>query len=142
MIVEQMMSKTVVTVELDDSLKAVKEIFDNVSFHHLLVIDHGKLCGVISDRDLLKAISPNVGAISETYKDKATLDKKVHQIMTRNPTTLFSASGIYDAIDIFNSHAISCIPVVDKENVPVGILSWRDILKVIGANHNKSSGKK
>ena len=72
------MTKKVVTVEMDDSLRLVKEIFDNVSFHHLLVVDGGKLYGVISDRDLLKNLSPNIGTVAETSRDLAALNKKAH----------------------------------------------------------------
>jgi acetoin utilization protein AcuB len=133
MSVEKIMSKTVVTVEMDDSLKVVKDIFDNTGFHHLLVIESGKLFGVISDRDLLKSLSPNVGTISETLKDAATLNKRAHQIMTRKPVTLAANANIYDAIDVFNNHDISCLPIVDDERKPIGILSWRDILKALAS---------
>ena len=136
--VNKIMTHSIVTVEMDDSLKTVKDIFDSVSFHHLLVLDAGKLFGIVSDRDLLKAISPNIGLASETEKDLATLNKKVHQILSRKPITVSSQSDIYDAIAIFNENRISCIPVVDDNNVPVGILSWRDILKVIGTKRKKS----
>ncbi len=127
--VEKIMSKTVVTVEMDDSLSVVKDIFDNAHFHHLLVVESEKLFGVISDRDLLKALSPYIGTASETERDAATLNKKAHQIMTRKPVVVGQSAGIYDAIEIFNNHNISCIPVVDDEFKPVGIISWRDILK-------------
>ena len=134
MIIEKIMSKNVVTVEMDDSLKVVKDIFDNTRFHHLLVVESGKLFGVISDRDLLKALSPNIGTASETTRDLAALNKRAHQILTRKPITLSPKSGIYDAIEIFNNHSISCIPVVDEEHKPIGLISWRDILKVIEEN--------
>ncbi len=127
--VEKIMSKTVVTVEMDDSLKVVKEIFDKVRFHHLLVVESGILLGVISDRDLLKALSPNIGSAAETADDLATLNRRAHQIMTRKPITLSRKAGIHDAIEIFNNHRISCIPVVDEERKPVGIISWRDVLR-------------
>ncbi len=129
--VEKIMSKRVVTVEMDDSLKAVKEIFDNVRFHHLLVVASGKLFGVISDRDLLKALSPNIGTIVETARDTITLNKRVHQIMTSELVTLTPGADISEAIEIFNNHNISCIPIVDDKDKPVGIISWRDIIKAI-----------
>ena len=129
--VEKIMSKHVATVKMDDSLKSVKEIFDNVSFHHLLVVESDKLYGVVSDRDLLKAISPNIGTNSETSRDTVTLNKRVHQIMTSKLVTLTPDAEISDAIEIFNNHNISCIPVVDDKNKPVGIISWRDIIKAI-----------
>ena len=131
------MSKTIITVEMDDSLMIVKEIFDNVSFHHLLVVESGKLFGVISDRDLLKALSPKIGTAAETPRDLATLNKKAHQILSRKPVTLSPDATIYEAIEIFNSHNISCIPVVDEDSKPMGIISWRDIFRAIESRRNK-----
>lgn len=129
--IEKVMSKNVVTVNFDDTLHIVKEIFDNTHFHHLLVIESGQLYGVISDRDLLKAIHPNIGTAAETTKNTTTLNKKVHQVMTRKLVTLTGSATVYDAIDIFNNNGLSCIPVIDDKNRVVGIISWRDILKVI-----------
>lgn len=127
--IREIMSTTVVSVGLDDKLARVKDLFDHNRFHHLLVVDAEQLCGVVSDRDLLKAISPNLGTIAETAKDLATLEKKVHQIMTRKPIVLHADSSVDDAIQLFNKHRISCLPVVDSENKPIGIVSWRDLLK-------------
>jgi len=133
MTVQSIMSRRVVTVELDDKLGAVKEIFDNLHFHHVLVVEDGKLLGVVSDRDLLKALSPNLGTSTESFKDTATLSKRVYQIMSREPITLHPEASVQDAVDVFNSHRISCIPIVDDDDTPVGILSWRDILRAIAA---------
>jgi acetoin utilization protein AcuB len=131
MIVQDIMSRRVVTVELDDKISAVKEIFDNLKFHHVLVVEDGVLLGVVSDRDLLKALSPNIGTSTESYKDTATLNKRVHQIMSREPSRLHPEATLLEAINVFNTHTISCIPIVDHADRPVGILSWRDILKAL-----------
>ena len=133
MSVKKIMSTAIVTVEMDDRLKTVKEIFGSVRFHHLLVVESDKLVGVLSDRDLLKALSPRIGTPAETEDDSASLNKRVHQIMTRRPVVLKPDSTIYEAIEVFNKHNISCIPIVDDDNIPVGIVSWRDILKQIGS---------
>ena len=127
--VHRIMSVSPVTVRMDDALSRVKELFDSHHFHHLLVVDGERLVGVVSDRDLLKALSPHIGTVSETARDLASLNKRVHQIMSRHPIVLRPTASIREAIEIFNTHAISCIPVVDAENRPVGIVSWRDILK-------------
>ena len=133
--VATIMTARVVTVEMDDRLDVVKKIFDTLNFHHLLVIDDSrKLKGIVSDRDLLKALSPYVGSAAENARDLATLNKRVHQIMSRNPVTLPRQAGLNEAMQLFLEHRISCIPIVDDAFKPVGILSWRDVFKaLIGA---------
>ena len=131
--VRSIMSTKIVTVELDDRLSTVKDIFDTMKFHHLLAVEDGRLYGVVSDRDLLRALSPYIGSTVETARDVATLNKRVHQIMTRKPITLRPEATIADAIALFLAHGISCIPIVDANLRPVGILSWRDILKSLPA---------
>jgi acetoin utilization protein AcuB len=128
MSIKNVMTGKVVTVKMDDPLSAVKEIFEAQRFHHVLVVENGKLFGVVSDRDLLKALSPRLGTLAETDKDAATLNKRVHQIMTRKPVTLHPEATLLDAVRVFKVHRISCIPLVDEEGRPVGILSWRDLL--------------
>jgi acetoin utilization protein AcuB len=126
----EIMTARIVTVEMDDRLELVKEIFDTMNFHHLLVVDeHKKLSGVLSDRDLLRALSPYVGSAAETARDLATLNKRVHQIMSRHPFTLRPHSAIAAAVNLLIVHRISCVPIVDDEFKPVGIVTWRDLLK-------------
>ena len=129
--ITDIMTTRLVTVSMDDSLEVIKEIFDNVSFRHVLVVDGDVLVGVISDRDLLLAISPNVGTISETARDKSTMSKRAHQIMSRELKTLTIESRVEEAVDLFDLHTISCLPVVDKENRAVGIVSWRDLITLL-----------
>lgn len=142
--IADIMTRTVATVTLDDSLADVKEIFDNAKFHHLLVTEDGKLIGVVSDRDLLKAVSPNLDTSRYTYHDVATLRKRVHQIVTRKPVTLGPEANVTEAAEIFSVHRFSCIPIVDADGRPVGIVSWRDIMKHLKAIardyiHNESA---
>ena len=126
--VQSIMSTPIVTVELDDTLFVVKDIFENVNFHHVLAVEDGVLKGVLSDRDLLKAISPYVGTVAETTRDIETLKKKVHQVMSRNPVCLKKEAEISDAVSIFKTYSFSCIPIVDDESRPIGIVTWRDII--------------
>ena len=51
-------------------------------------------------------------------------------LMAREGEMISTALFAHD-IKIFNKHDISCIPVVDDEHKPVGIISWRDILKTL-----------
>ena len=124
------MTRRLVTVEIDDPLETVKQIFDSVSFHHLLVVDSAqKLCGVISDRDLLRALSPYIGTASENARDTATLKKRAHQIMSRQPITLPPQATVAEAVRLMMEHRVSCIPVVGPGFKAIGIVSWRDVLE-------------
>ena len=128
----EIMTARVVTVELDDRLSTVKEIFDSRQFHHLLVVgEDGTLRGVISDRDLLRALSPHLGTMNETARDSASLNKRVHQIMTRKPISLKPDDSVADAVALLLQHRISCLPIVDDDSKPVGIVSWRDVLGAV-----------
>jgi acetoin utilization protein AcuB len=51
--------------------------------------------------------------------------------MSRHPVTLGADAAVTDAIDLFCARRISCIPVVDDSLRPLGIVSWRDLLKVM-----------
>lgn len=131
MAIDRIMNRQVVSVELDDNLATVKDIFDNAHFHHLLVMEDGRLEGIISDRDLLLAISPNIGTRAETPKDRQALKRPAHQIMTRDPLTLPHSASIFEAIRLFNRNNISCLPVLDVDGNPIGVVTLRDILKAI-----------
>jgi acetoin utilization protein AcuB len=129
--VTKIMTPGPITVSPDDRLSNVREIFDRHQFHHVLVVEEQKLVGVVSDRDLLRALSPHLGKLAETVRDLATLSRRVHQIMTRQPIVLQNTASVEDAIETFRRNRISCIPIVDAQNRPVGIVSWRDVFKVI-----------
>ncbi|NOZ11527.1 MAG: CBS domain-containing protein [Gammaproteobacteria bacterium] len=127
--VEEIMTQPVVTVAMDDSLRLIREIFSKMKFHHLLVTEHDKLVGVISDRDLLKQISPSLDTSAATLQDLAVLDRPAHQIMSRNLVTLRRDASIKMALQAFLNKEVSCLPIVDHENRIEGIISWKDVFK-------------
>ena len=129
--VQSIMSTRLVSVCYDDKLSEVKRIFDTMKFHHVLVVEQGKLHGVISDRDLLRALSPFIGKLAETTRDVNTLDRHAHQIMSRDLVTLPPHASVADAVDLFLSRGISCLPIIDAQKRPVGLVSWRDILRAL-----------
>lgn len=86
--ISEVMSRKIVTVLADDDLATVQSLFDHHGFHHLMVTEDGKLIGVISDRDLLRHLSPFLGQMSERSQDVRTLQRRVHQFMTRQPVTV------------------------------------------------------
>jgi len=127
--IDSIMSKRVVTVEMDDSLKTISYIFTNVRFHHLLVVEKDKLFGVISDRDLLKASSPFLNTFSEQSRDVNTLRIKAHQIMSRKLVTVTKETGLEDAVRLLLRKNVSCLPVTSPDGRIEGIVTWKDLIK-------------
>lgn len=129
--ITQLMSPSPVTVEPDDTLATVREIFEQLKFHHLPVVENYALVGLVSDRDLLKALSPHLGSAAETSRDLATLNKRVHQVMRRELVTLPVTAQLQDAVRLFNREHVSCIPILDDQRRPLGVLTWRDVMRAL-----------
>ncbi|MEZ6242600.1 MAG: CBS domain-containing protein [Phycisphaerales bacterium] len=127
--VSGLMTSKVRTVDMDQTLAHVREIFARVSFHHLVVIDNEKIVGLISDRDLFRAVSPFAGTSVEQTRDAHTLQQKVHQIMTRQVITCRGETPAWKAGRLMLEKRVSCLPVVDREGQCVGILTLRDIAR-------------
>ena len=137
MTVDSVMITRVVTVGMDDTLEGVRAIFQRASFHHLLVSSENKFAGVITEKDLWKAVSPYIGTFSETERDLATLNKRAHQIMNRNHPTVTRETSIDEAAHLLLDKGISCLPVVTPDRTIEGIVTWKDIFRaLLGKNHS------
>jgi len=123
------MTTRVATIGMDATVADMRNIFNRAKFHHLIVIDEGKIMGVISDRDLLRELSPFLNTVAEQNRDRETLKKKAHQFMTRKLQFASPCTTVKNAAAKFVKHAISCLPVVDEDNTLVGIVTWKDILR-------------
>lgn len=128
--IEQIMSDDITCINLDERLSAVRELFIQHKFHHLMVTDkNNKLVAVISERDYFKATNSNLELPVANSKDLAMLNKRVHQIVSKKLVAIEQFSSFSEAIKLFHDAEVSCLPVVNSDNEPVGILSWRDIIK-------------
>ncbi len=128
--VEEVMANNVICINMDDRLTVVRELFIKHKFHHLLVINNkGELIAVLSERDYFKATNSNQELPSANDKDLAMLNKRVHQIVSKKLVAIQELSTFSAAIKLFHDTGVSCLPVINSKNKPVGILTWRDIVK-------------
>ena len=127
--IEEIMSNDVTCINLDERLSVVRELFIKHKFHHLMVIDQkNKLVAVISERDYLKATNSNLELPTASDKDLAMLNKRVHQIVSKKLVAIKQFSPFSEAIKIFHDTGMSCLPVINSNDEPVGIITWRDII--------------
>ena len=122
------MKQRVATIGMDDTLETVRDFFTAAPFHHLLVIEEERLVGILSDKDLYKALSPYLGSSSENQRDRDTLQRRVHQVMTREPVTVSPEVSVSQACELLLAQGISCLPVLENGQI-VGIVTWRDLLQ-------------
>lgn len=127
--IQQIMTVDVHTVTPDIRLRELRRIFSEVKYHHLLVMDEGRLQGVISDRDVLRMSSPTLDGEQLTLEDEKLLERQAAEFMsvgliTARPDTLIDAGAI-----LLLENNISCLPVVNDEQGVVGIVTWKDMLK-------------
>lgn len=137
MSISTIMSRELITLSIDDNLDKAKAIFDQHKIHHILITHNNELSGVLTDRDLYKHLSPTIGTAKETYKDSALLQKKVHLIMSRNVVTAKEDLSLNEAVLLFYDNHISCLPIVDDKFNLLGIITWRDILKILALQYRK-----
>lgn len=122
------MSKPAVTVRLDDELRVVKQIFEFCRIHDVVVVEEGKLIAMLSEIDVIRVISPYIYTHTYTTRDVATLNQRVHQIARRHPLSLKPQARVSEAISLFKDSHENCIPIVDDDDFPVGVLTRMDVL--------------
>lgn len=124
--VEDLMTRGVVTIDMDATLAEAAALLAKHGFHHLAVVESGRLRGVISDRDVLRHLSPFIGKITERTMDAFTQERRIHQVMSR---ALLTASPDQPAAEVGRAmldRRVSCTPIIDNGYV-VGIVTLRDI---------------
>ncbi len=128
--IADIMTRPPVTIGMDTTMGEVQAIFERHRFHHLVVRgDAGRCVGVISDRDLFQTLSPFVGKMSERTADANLLKRRAHQVMSRSLVTVRPSTLLRSAARVMLDRTISCVPVVDRENNCIGIVTIRDIVR-------------
>lgn len=131
MLVRQWMKEDVMTVGADESISEAIYTLEENRISLLPVIENGQLAGIISDRDLKQA-SPSKEVIRDMDEFMELLDKiRVKDIMTRNPYVTSPDHTIEEAAAILVDKRISGLPVMDKNNTLVGIITRTDIFKML-----------
>ena len=118
--VADIMTGKVVTLSPHHSFSQAANLMNDRYFRHCVVVDaQGHIVGVISDRDILRALARNPNSRS----------KSVEQIMTHNPVTVRRDTPIADAVSKILSKRINCLPVVEANGHVCGIVTSTDLLK-------------
>ncbi len=131
--VKDLMVDKVFTVAPNDLIDRVFFLIHYEKIRHLPVIEKHKVVGMVSDRDLYKALGPKSNSNTISPSDASTLHVVSHQvrhIMRRGVLTIGPDAPISEACELMAEHKVGALPVVDEQEKLVGILSTVDLLKV------------
>jgi acetoin utilization protein AcuB len=125
--------KQLVTVNPEDSLMHVKEIFETHSFHHIPVVRFHEIVGIISKSDFEHFLGgATLYQSDRLLRENRLKREKAEEIMTTRMGKVESTDRINVALEIFNLNRFHALPVVDNDEL-VGIITTYDILKALSA---------
>lgn len=127
MLVEDVMQTRVVTITPKTPLAAATELMRERGIRHLPVVEDARLVGIVSDRDLKRAMVPTASPERHAY----LLDGvAVEEVMTRNVLTVGRTFPIEEAARLMVAEKVSALPVTEAGTL-VGIVTETDVLEVL-----------
>ena len=128
MLVKDRMSKHPLTITDTESISDTHRYMQEQSVRHLPVVDkEGKMVGLVTDKDLLRA-EPSAATSLSMWEIHSLLDRvKVKDVMVRDVITTAEDTPIEEAAQLMRDHKIGCLPVM-RQGKMVGIITETDIL--------------
>ena len=131
MTVAEIMTTKVITATMDDTLDDIRKILEGRRCHHIPIVENDRLVGIVSDRDILRALSPYADTAGAGSQALNTLKKKAHQFMTRRVITISPEDTVEEAATMMLERNFNCMPVLERSGKVLGILTKTDILKSV-----------
>jgi len=107
----------------------------------LIVLDNGNLAGMVSIKDILRAIIPSYMTLTELGEftwdgmleemAKRVAGKKVEEIMTRDVITVSEDAPLMECADLVVKHSLQRLPVLNKDKKVIGMIYIRDLYQAI-----------
>jgi CBS domain-containing membrane protein len=123
--VEELMARDVITLREDDSLDQGDDLMSGNDIRHLPVVRDGKLVGLVSHRDLIRALARHERTPGKPMPT-------VGQVMTRSVETLKPRSAVREAIHKMLDNKFGCMPVVEDGGRLAGIITETDVIRLAG----------
>ncbi len=131
MLVKERMKHPVITVKPDMPIMDTLNMMKREGIRRTPVVDgHGKLVGIVSDKDLLNAGPSDATSLSVWEVNYLLTKIKVHDVMSKDVITIHEETPIEEAAYIMASNKIGGLPVTRDDSI-VGIITETDLFKVM-----------
>jgi len=129
---KDIMSAPVITFFAEQTLPLAEDVMHFKHLRHLPVIDDtGRLVGLVSHRDLLRAHISSLAGLTPEQRRARQDEVRVDQVMTRDVWTVHPDTDASVVGRTLLDHRFGCLPVVDKQERLVGIITERDFIKYV-----------
>ncbi len=129
MLIRYWMSKPAIVIDKSDSMQNAINLMKEKRIKLLPVTHKGKLCGIVSDRDLKRASASDATSL-DVHELLYLISKiKVKDIMTQSVVTVHPDWTVEEAADLMLSRKISGAPVVDDDGELCGMITQTDLFK-------------
>jgi CBS domain-containing membrane protein len=130
LLAKDIMTSPVITFFAEQTLPLAEDVMNLKHLRHLPVVDDaGRLVGLVSHRDLLRAQISTLAGLTDAQIRARQADVRVSQIMTRDVWTVNPQSDAARVGRTLLDHKFGCLPVVDADQRLVGIITERDFIK-------------
>jgi acetoin utilization protein AcuB len=129
MLIKDWMATAILTVDANTSVMRATRTMKENSIRRLPVLSHGKLVGVITDRDLKEA-SPSSTSDMDIHEMYYLLSEmKVKDVMTDKCISLKQDDTLEKAALVMLKERVSGVMILDENETLVGLLSETDIMR-------------
>ncbi|TDJ14619.1 MAG: CBS domain-containing protein [Deltaproteobacteria bacterium] len=126
--VRDIMPRKMVTISESDRLSTVEDIMTLGHVRHMPVVHAGKLVGVVSERDLLRASLSNLNEFGNEERRAFLQVVEIGRVMSTPPVVTALETSVEDAARVMAERKIGCLPVVDGDRL-LGLITETDILR-------------
>ena len=126
--VRDLMQEKIVTIGASDRLSTVEDIMTLGRVRHMPVVQGGKLVGVVSERDLLRASLSNLTGFDSSERRSFLDGVEIARVMSAPPVVIEADAPIEHAALVMAERRIGCLPVMDGQML-VGLLTETDLLR-------------
>jgi CBS domain-containing protein len=128
--VEQYMTPNVVSFDIESSLLEIGQTLVNTGFRRVAILHEGRLAGIVTRADLIRHAKYRLLSLAEST-DSSTYGPLVKDFMQCGLLTVKRKTALYEAADILAARHITGLPVVDDWMNLVGIITEKDILRML-----------
>jgi acetoin utilization protein AcuB len=130
MFVKWKMTPNPIVIDPDVSLLEALHLMKVNNIRRLPVVAHGKLVGIVTEKDLRESPSIKASSLSIYELNYLLAKTPVKEVMTKDPITVTPDTTIEEAAIIMRDNQISGLPVVEDSKV-VGIITETDLFDML-----------